>query len=349
MALLRPFCIPGLITSIRAEPARRQSWIINTHLPTLHCSVEASWPAKQRMSTVKNQQVIWRKILDTYQKAQESGSASKFKTNTQILTDQHLHIKFVLRVSDSLRDKPKPPKSSQEQKAWKDPFAPYDEALWVDHLSPTHTLLLNKFNVVAYHVLVVTKDFKHQTDGLDLQDLEATWQVVQAIPQGALAYFNCGPESGASQPHKHIQVVPLPLADDPAVIPSPLSQMMDRAWRDSQLCEGAVASVHDLPYQNYFSKLSSRTQPNQLISMYKSLLQKCSPGGQPPESYNLLLTRDHMVVVPRRKENIGSVAINALGFAGTILVNSKAGLEYIQEQGPVKILEAAGCPWQKSA
>jgi len=56
-----------------------------------------------------------------------------------------------------------------------------------------------------------------------------------------------------------------------------------------------------------------------------------------------------MVLVPRRKENVGSVAINALGFAGTILVNSKAGLEYIQDQGPIKILEAAGCPWQKSA
>ena len=107
----------------------------------------------------------------------------------------------------------------------------------MDHLSPTHTLLLNKFNVVAYHVLVVTKQFEHQTDPLNLQDLEATWQTVQvtycalltlhfyakahqvvvvclvsggvfmqAIPQGALAYFNCGPESGASQPHKHIQV-----------------------------------------------------------------------------------------------------------------------------------------------
>ncbi|KAL0038020.1 hypothetical protein WJX79_009782 [Trebouxia sp. C0005] len=275
MALLRPLCIPGLITSIRAEPVRRQSWIINTHLPTVHCSVEASLPAKQRMSTVKDQQ-------------------------------------------------PKPPKSSEEQKTWKDPFAPYDEALWVDHLSPTHTLLLNKFNVVAYHVLVVTKQFKHQTDALDLEDLEATWQVIQAVPEGALAYFNCGPESGASQPHKHIQVVPLPLADDPAVIPSPLSQMMDRAWRDSQLHEGATASVHDLPYQNYFSKLSSRTQPNQLISMYKSLLQKCSSGDQPPESYNLLLTREHMVLVPRRKENIGSVGINALGFAGLAHLSLKA-------------------------
>lgn len=46
-------------------------------------------------------------------------------------------------------------------------------------MSPTHTLLLNKFNVVAYHVLVVTKQFEHQTDPLNLQDLEATWQTVQ--------------------------------------------------------------------------------------------------------------------------------------------------------------------------
>ena len=35
---------------------------------------------------------------------------------------------------------------------------------------------------------------------------------LQAMPQGGLAYFNCGEHSGASQPHKHTQVVPLPLA-----------------------------------------------------------------------------------------------------------------------------------------
>ena len=33
----------------------------------------------------------------------------------------------------------------------------------------------------------------------------------QAMPRGGLAYFNCGAHSGASQPHKHTQVVPLPL------------------------------------------------------------------------------------------------------------------------------------------
>ena len=34
---------------------------------------------------------------------------------------------------------------------------------------------------------------------------------LQAMPRGGLAYFNCGAASGASQPHKHTQVVPLPL------------------------------------------------------------------------------------------------------------------------------------------
>lgn len=83
--------------------------------------------------------------------------------------------------------------------------------------------------------------------------------------------------------------------------------------------------------------------------MFKSLMQKCSPNDEPPTSYNLLLTKEHMVLVPRRQENIGSVAINALGFAGTILVNSKAGLQYINQEGPMNILEAAGYPWQHPA
>lgn len=60
-----------------------------------------------------------------------------------------------------------------------DPFLPYDEALWVQHLSPSHTLLLNKFNVVEHHVLVVTRQFEKQMDSLNLQDIQATWQTMQ--------------------------------------------------------------------------------------------------------------------------------------------------------------------------
>jgi ATP adenylyltransferase len=47
----------------------------------------------------------------------------------------------------------------------------------VDHLSDSHTLLLNKFNVVPHHVLVVTRQFESQQDPLNSTDLAATQQV----------------------------------------------------------------------------------------------------------------------------------------------------------------------------
>ena len=87
---------------------------------------------------------------------------------------------------------------------------------------------------------------------------------------------------------------------------------------------------------------------DKLISIYKALLTKSSPDNCRPTSYNLILSKDHMLFVPRRKENVGSVGINALGFAGTVLVNSKDGLQFIHDEGPISILEAAGVPWQQS-
>lgn len=66
---------------------------------------------QRKMSSLREQQFTWEKVIQTYEKAQECGATSKYKTNTQILTDQRLSLNFVLRVSESLRDKPKPPKS----------------------------------------------------------------------------------------------------------------------------------------------------------------------------------------------------------------------------------------------
>ena len=60
------------------------------------------------------------------------------------------------------------------------PFLPYDEALWVAHLSASHALLLNKFNVVAHHLLVVTRAFEPQAAPLSAGDMAATWRVMQA-------------------------------------------------------------------------------------------------------------------------------------------------------------------------
>lgn len=54
------------------------------------------------------------------------------------------------------------PSSSQEKgpavapTVFRNPFLPPDKDLWVGHLSPTHTLVLNKFNVVPHHSIVVS-------------------------------------------------------------------------------------------------------------------------------------------------------------------------------------------------
>lgn len=60
----------------------------------------------------------------------------------------------------------------------KNPFLPYEEDLFVADLSDTHLLLLNKFNVVAHHLLVVTRQFEPQSDLVNAADLDAAWKVL---------------------------------------------------------------------------------------------------------------------------------------------------------------------------
>ena len=53
---------------------------------------------------------------------------------------------------------------------------------------------------------MVTSDFERQEAPLTPADLAAAWAVLTAFPgAGGLCYFNRGPASGASQPHKHLQ------------------------------------------------------------------------------------------------------------------------------------------------
>lgn len=61
-------------------------------------------------------------------------------------------VDFVVRLASALKAKPKAPEpsaSTGRPAAWKNPFLPPEPALTVGHLSETHTLVLNKFNVVC--------------------------------------------------------------------------------------------------------------------------------------------------------------------------------------------------------
>lgn len=50
----------------------------------------------------------------------------------------------------------------------------------------------------------MTNEFKSQFDPLDIDDFKCISSVLSEVP--SLVFYNCGVDSGASQPHKHIQV-----------------------------------------------------------------------------------------------------------------------------------------------
>ncbi len=108
-----------------------------------------------------------------------------------------------------------------EKPAWSEtganPFLPYDAALFVCGVSDTHVCLLNKYNVLDQHVLLVTRSFELQTDWLTLADFEALRLCM--VEFDGLAFYNGGKAAGASQRHKHLQYAPFPLSPLSAELP----------------------------------------------------------------------------------------------------------------------------------
>ncbi|MEJ2131872.1 MAG: phosphorylase, partial [Gammaproteobacteria bacterium] len=56
---------------------------------------------------------------------------------------------------------------------------------------------------------------------------------------------------------------------------------------------------------------------------------------------NLLMTQDWMLIVPRGQEHVAGVSINALGFAGSLFVESTEELERLRDIGPMQVLITA--------
>lgn len=106
-----------------------------------------------------------------------------------------------------------------------DPFLDPPEALLIAEVpaaKPSHLLVLNKYPVIPNHFILATKPYKDQRKLLEQDDLAATWaclreweaDVGHAEPaptttKRLFAFFNSGKDSGASQPHRHIQFLPV--------------------------------------------------------------------------------------------------------------------------------------------
>ena len=195
-------------------------------------------------------------------------------------------------------------------------------------LSETHLCLLNKFPVIAGHSLIVTRGFEHQTQRLNESDFDALSRVL--IEVDGLGFYNAGKTAGASEPHKHLQVVPLPLTSD--TMDAPIADWFGHS---------------ELPFPHRHAKLppSIWERPEyaaeEILVRYDDMIRAFDLEGadDTTEPYNLLVTRRWMLLVPRRREHYAGFSINGLGFAGSLLVKNSTQLQVLQTEGPMVALQ----------
>lgn len=242
------------------------------------------------------------------------------------------------------------------------PFLPCDPDLLVADLSDRHRCVLNKFNASPHHILLVTQTFEPQTDWLTAADWLAvglSWQ-----ERDALMFYNSGDPAGASQRHKHLQLLPLPLTDTAPRVP--IEAIFDQiAWSPQPAAapdpDGRadaitldtlnVGTIATLPFHHAIARLPWSTWPTAtaaapaLAQIYRTLLaavnihQPAADFWAPP-AYNCLATREWMMVIPRSQSQYHAIGINALGFAGTFLVRDAAQLDRLQSDGIMTALTA---------
>jgi sulfate adenylyltransferase (ADP) / ATP adenylyltransferase len=287
-------------------------------------------------------------VKNTTDKALACGALLSIPTESQIVEQDG--VKFLVRILSNLvrKDEAKNKQDKQTAITGKDfnPFLPYEQNLWVADILNTHVCILNKFNVVDHHLLIITRDFESQESLLTPHDFTAMWACLNDID--GLVFYNAGKIAGASQKHKHLQLVPLPLASICNYIPiEPL--IAQAQFHDS------IGTIPRLPFLHAFAKLN-RDWINTPIEagiatwqIYQKLLKavKLEPGSNaitPTIAYNLLATRDWLMVVPRLHEVFDGISINSLGFAGALLVRNQEQMQQLKEYGPMTILKSVAVP-----
>jgi len=305
------------------------------------------------------------KIPESFDKAQEAGDLLFFPST--IHKHSEFDVDFEIRLCPALQQKPNLPtphfnSGPQLPSGKPDPFAPpYIPSLYLGEIKDEeegteYVVLFNKYSVVRHHILLITKEYQSQTSPLLPPDLVQTYLLLLAAQRAGRRYFafyNCGELSGASQPHKHLQLIPV--EDDGPPI--------ERLARKTKIdYPDRAFALNLLPYANHVRRLPSSLYSasyddldRELSSAFLSLLDLVVstvrhdpdyPSGTP--SYNVILTLEHMHLIPRKKENHileetgEQLSVNSLGYAGLLLVKSERELEVVKRESIGRILRDVG-------
>ncbi len=289
------------------------------------------------------------RIERTTQHALASGALRPIETSITQIQDRG--IQFAIRMTANLRRKPEArmpgsptndTSSTATPHSTSNPFLPYDRELYVTDVGERHVCLLNKFNVLEHHLLLVTRRYESQEEVLNPSDFRALWACMDQLDW--LAFYNGGRTAGASQRHKHLQLVPPRLGGPGQDIPVESVLPLEPGRTQPH-------SVSALAFEHYFHTLDGRLEglaaADAAYQSYVQGLDQCEIRGYRRRKsarqacpYNLLLTRRWILLVPRTIECYESMSVNALAFAGALLARTPEETEIIRAVGPMHVLTA---------
>ncbi|MGD2083174.1 MAG: hypothetical protein PVF91_09420 [Chromatiales bacterium] len=291
-----------------------------------------------------------RAVDDTTARALASGALQPIETDERFVEEGG--VRFLVRSVSSLARKAlerlHDAGAAAASPRAANPFLPPEPELTVGAVSDTHVAILNKFNVLDRHLLIVTRRFEHQERLLGPEDFDALWRCMAEYD--ALGFYNGGEVAGASQPHKHLQMVPLPLLPDLAEVP--VTPLLDRV-PDAE----GMHRVPGLPFLHTFARLAPglHRNPSRAATLtgalYRAMLARAglrtvqaADGPRQSGPYNLLVTRRWMLLVPRSVEYWEGISVNSLGFAGSLFVREAAQMDLIRRLGPFAVLRGVAHP-----
>lgn len=263
---------------------------------------------------------LWRRALQRSAAAAQVGALVPLTTE---VLDHPPVEPFVLR-----RLVGQTPKHLRQGGPKPNPFLPWEPALEVDRIGESHVVLLNKYPVQAGHLLLITQGWQPQAGWIGAEDWRAVGHM--AADMAGLWFFNSCAAAGASQPHRHLQLLPRQAGDESCPLAARWgAQLQQRDW-------------------SWAFRISQRHDPigcTDLPSLYEAHAEQLglgSPGRdpQPLHPYNLLFDDDWLLTVRRSREHCAGFSINALGFAGYLLATPHSDLPWLESQGPWQLLQA---------
>ncbi|KAF8470804.1 hypothetical protein BDZ91DRAFT_719028 [Kalaharituber pfeilii] len=269
------------------------------------------------------------------------------------------------------------------------PFVNPEPELTIGSVGTSHSLLLNKYCVLPRQLLLVTNRFEPQEGELQWGDWRALVKVMAQL-QGKrfgedqqhwekmehVAFFNCGRNSGASQEHRHIHIAEWPVDTSGSKHGWRGLRRKNRPlWFPDELCmvlSSKTPYTHPrVPFAHFILRIpplaanyatttsAIHTYTTALHQIYLTLLSHVSNcistynakyGESVPAHYNMLLTADYMMLIPRRKgycegpESCPKIWANSLGMVGEAWVKDEKEAEGWKVVGCQRVLKEVGVP-----